>query len=602
MNSIPSFKQSSPKISEIPAPGKGGLNLQDLEFEQTSNQSPDMLNMCYKNGAFGKRYGQQILEELPDQIYKLGFYNSKTIIHAGSNLYEYEKDTNTITQIFNNLPKSAGVFFNFNKNIYYLNKDFLVYDGKEVKKVEPYIPDVVINRTPDGTYADLIDNYNRIGTGFKNTFNPDGVAKTFVLTDKELDEGSTVICEVDGKEVTEFTVDYKEGTVTFATAPAKGQNTVVITAHKTQQEYIDSILTCKYASNYGGNNNSRVFMAGGGNSTLYYSDVFDATYWPESNYLVLGNSETDITGFGEQNDALMVFKTDSMYRVEYYLDNDGVAKFTCLIINPKIGCTAPDSIQLVNNRLTWVSNLYGVCTLVSTVLENEKNVQVISRNINGGFRAKGLLEEENLSECKSVNWNGQYWLSVNDHVYMWDYTLTPYSDTGKPDYDASRLSWYLFDNFKVTDFIVDDVSLLHARDNAIVGLTDDFNDFGEAIKAHYQTPMLTFDRMDYLKNIRKVYVQVRASTPSNYDIKYVTDENPDGFVEVEKINVPARLFDYFSWDAFGWDVFFYAKTFARYSRIKKAQMCSIMFSNNEVNRDLSVSSIRFNYSLVKEVR
>lgn len=602
MNHVPSFNQTSAKLFEIPAPGKGGLNLQDLEFDQTSNQSPDMLNMCYKNGAFGKRYGQEVLMELPDQIYKLGFYNSKTIIHAGSNLYEYEKDTNTLTQIYNNLNKSAGVFFNFNKNIYYLNGDFLVYDGKEVKPVEAYVPDVVINRTPDGTYADLMDNYNRLGSGFKNTFNPDGTSTVFVLTDKELDEDKAVICEVDGKEVTDFTVDYKEGTVTFATAPAKGQNTVVITAHKTQQEYIDSLMKCKYSSNYGGNNNSRVFLAGGGNSTLYYSDVFDATYWPEMNYLVLGNSETDITGFGEQNDALMAFKTDSVYRIDYYLDDDGTAKFTCYIVNPKIGCTAPDSIQLVNNRLTWFSNLYGVCTLVSTVLENEKNVQVISRNVNGGFRAKGLLEEEKLETCKSVNWNGQYWLSVSDHVYMWDYTITPYSDTGKPDYDASRLAWYLFDNFNVTDFIVDDVSLLHARENKLVGLTDEFNDFGEAIEAHYQTPMLGFEKIEYLKNIKKVFIQVRASTPSVYDIKYITDDNPEGYVEQEQINVPARLFDFFSWDAFGWDVFFYAKTFARYSRLKKVQMCSIMLSNNEVNRDLSVSAIRFSYSLVKEVR
>ena len=89
MNHVPSFNQTSAKLFEIPAPGKGGLNLQDLEFDQTSNQSPDMLNMCYKNGAFGKRYGQEVLMELPDQIYKLVFYNSKTIIHAGYNLYEY---------------------------------------------------------------------------------------------------------------------------------------------------------------------------------------------------------------------------------------------------------------------------------------------------------------------------------------------------------------------------------------------------------------------------------------------------------------------------------------------------------------------------------
>lgn len=598
---VPSFRQTSSKSFEIPAPGKGGLNLQDLEFEQTSNQSPDMLNMMYKNGAFGKRYGQEVLKETTEPIFRLGFYNSKTIIHAGDKLYEYEKDTNSIKEIYSGLKKKTGVFFNFNKNIYYLNGDFIVYDGKEVKTVEAYAPDLVINRTPDGTYSDLIENYNRLGSAFKNTFNGDGESTVYVLTDKELDEDSEVTCEVDGESVTAFSVNHKEGKVTFETAPSKGQNNVVITANKTSQEYIDSILNCKYSANYGGNNNSRVFLAGGGNSTLYYSDVFDASYWPEMNYLVLGNSETDITGFGEQNDALMAFKSDSMYRIDYYLNDDGEARFTCYIINPKIGCTAPDSIQLVNNRLTWVSEYYGVCTLVSTVLENEKNVQVISRNINGGFRANGILQEANLDNCKSANWNGQYWLAINDHVYMWDYTISPYSDTGKPDYDALRLSWFLFDGFKVTQFINDDTKLFHARDNKLVGLTDDFNDFGEAINAYYQTPMTAFDKFEYLKNVKEVFIQVRASTSSIYDIRYITDDNPEGYLEKQQINVPARLFDYFNWDGFGWDVFFYAKTFVRYPRLKKIQMCSIKLSNDELNRDLSVSSIKYNYSLVKEV-
>ena len=596
---VPQFAHSSAKMYEIPAPGKGGLNLQDLEYEQTSNQSPDMLNMCYRNGAFGKRFGQEVLVELEFDIIKMAMYGSKVIIHAGHNLYEY--DNGELRQIYFNLNDVPGVFFNFNKNIYYLNGDFICYDGNEVKPVEAYAPDLVINRTPDGTYSDLIENYNRLGSAFKNTFNGDGESTVYVLTDKELDNDSEVTCEVDGEAVTDFTVDYTEGKVTFKKAPTKGQNNVVITAHKTTQKYIDSIVNCIYSSNYGGNNNSRVFLAGSGDATIYYSDVFDATYWPEMNYIVLGNTDSDISGFGEQNDALMVFKPDSMYRIDYTLNNEGEAAFNAFIINPKIGCNAPDSIQLINNRLTWLSNMYGVCTLVSTMLENEKNVQVISRNVNGGFRANGLLQEPELEKAKAVNWNGQYWLSVNDHVYMWDYTITPYSDTGKPDYDASRLAWFLFDNFKVKDFVVDDVSLLHARDKAIVGLTDEYNDFGEAITAYYQTPMLTFGKPEFFKNVRKCFVQVRASTPSKYDIKYITDDNPDGYVEQEQINVPARLFDFFSWDAFGWDVFFYAKTFARYSRLKKIQMCSVKLANDEVNRDLSVSSIRFSYSLVKEV-
>ena len=95
---VPQFAHSSAKMYEIPAPGKGGLNLQDLEYEQTSNQSPDMLNMCYRNGAFGKRFGQEVIAELEFDIIKMAMYGSKVIIHAGHNLYEY--DNGELRQIY----------------------------------------------------------------------------------------------------------------------------------------------------------------------------------------------------------------------------------------------------------------------------------------------------------------------------------------------------------------------------------------------------------------------------------------------------------------------------------------------------------------------
>lgn len=600
MIGVPQFSQTKSKTYDIPAPGRGGLNLEDLEYNLTSNQSPKMLNMMYKNGAFGKRHGQKYLtDDLPDNILKLGYYKGKIVIHAGTKLYTFDGELN---EIYSGLSTKAGVFINFNKNLYYLNGKYVVFDGTTCTEVEAYAPDLVINRTPDGTYSDPVEQYNRLGSTFKNTFNGDGTSTVYVLTEQGLDNNSEVICEVDEEKVTDFTVDYDAGTITFATAPKKGQNNVTITAHKTQQDYIDTILNCTLSSNYGGNNNSRVFIAGGGNSTLYYSYVGDATYWPDQNYFVLGNSETDITGFGEQNDALMVFKPDSMYRMDYYLNDEGEASFTTVIINPKIGCTAPDSIQLVNNRLTWFSDIYGVCTLVSTLIENEKNVQVISRNINGGYRAEGLMADAKHGNIHSANWDGQYWLSVNGHVYMWDYTISPYSDTGKPDYDASRLSWYLFDNFYVNEFLVVDTDLIYAKDNRLVTLNDLCNDFGESIKSIYQTPLLLFGSMDYLKNIKQVFFQVRADTPTRFTIKYITEDNPRGFIEDETVSIYTNIWTGFLWSSFGWTVVNFAKTFMRNCNLKKVNMCAVELSNDEFNRDMSLSSIKFNYQLVKEVK
>ncbi|MFV0551060.1 MAG: hypothetical protein ACK5L6_03935 [Anaerorhabdus sp.] len=602
---IPSKTYSSPKMNvyEIPNPGGGGLNLQDLEFKCLSNQSPSMLNMMRKNGAFGKRWGQMVKHEIVDNIISTGFFDGFTYLHAGTKLLSYNKELNEVKEVYTELTEKPGIFINFNKFLYYLNGEkYIQYDGKECKVVEPYVPDICINRKPDGTYSDLIENYNRIGKGFKNTFNGDAAAKVYVLTDKELDE-TPIKVEIGTKEVTTgFTVDYKEGKVTFTTAPEKGQNNVVITAYKTEQKYIDSIMGCKYSANFGGANNSRLFLAGNGNATYYYSDVFDASYFPESNFAILGNGENDITGFGDQYSVLIIFKATETYGITYYLDNEQKGRFASSVINAHMGCDVPKSIQLLDNKLTWMNTIYGVCTMVSTALEDERNIQLVSRNINGGYRKSGLLQEANLSKAETVVYQGKYIISVNNNAYVWDFLNTPYVFNKNPDQDALVIAWYLWNNFGCKNFVIDDKDLFYTKDNKIVTIQELHNDFGEAIESYYQTPYMQFGSYEMLKTVKNMYVEVRGDTPSRIKVKYITEENPQGEEESEDIAVYTRLWKNFSWRTFGWTVITVAKTFARKCSIKKVQMLSVLFSNNETNTDMSISGIKFKYTIVKAIK
>lgn len=597
------YKSPSYQEFELKNPGGGGLNLEDLEFNILSSQSQHMLNMMYKNGAFGKRWGQKLQIDIQDEIISTGFYNGLTIIHAGEKLYSYDKVTNELKIVFESMTTNKGIFINFNKSLYYLNGKYIVYDGKEVKEVEPYIPDICINRKPDGTYSDLIENYNRIGTAFKNTFNGDAVAKDYILTDKELDEKAIKV-EIGGKEIetTKYTVNYKDGKITFTTAPEKGQNNVVITAHKTEQKYIDSILGCKYSANFGGANNSRLFLAGNGNATYYYSDVFDASYFPESNYATLGNGEVDITGFGDQYSVLIVFKASETYGITYYLDKDDKGKFASTTINAHMGCDVQQSIQLLDNKLTWINTLYGVCTMVSTALEDERNIQVISRNINGGNRNNGLLNEKNLKDAQTIVYKGKYIISVNGNAYVWDFLNTPYTYNKSPDKDALVIAWFLWNNFYCENFIIADEDLFYSRKNNLCTIQETPNDFGDAINSYYQTPFIQFGNYNMLKTIKYMYVAVRGDTPSRIKVKYITEENPVGEEDSEDIAVYTSLWDTFKWDTFGWDIISVVKTFARKCSIKKVQMLSVLFSNSQVDTDMSISAIKFKYQVVKAIK
>jgi hypothetical protein len=437
-----------------------------------------------------------------------------------------------------------------------------------------------------------------MGSAFKNTFHGDGTSTVYKLTDKKLDS-TTPIVEVEGETVTGFTFDATKGTVTFTTAPVKGTNNVVITAYKTVKE---ERFTAKYFQAYGGNNNSRMFYGGCGNGRIYYSDVFDATYVPYNNYFQVGNDENDVIGFGEQYDTLIVFKPREIYALDYYIDNNDKGAFQMKLVNGEIGCDAPKSIQLINNQLVWLSSTNGVCTLVSTEIEDERNVRIISRNIEGGYHYNGLMQEANLTEAVSADYDNKYMLAVNGKVYVWDYLMTPYANTGKLDKDAKRLAWFIFDNMNVDFFIKAKDGLYYTHENNIVKMVENLNDFGQPINAYYQTPFFQFGAVPYLKTVKNIYVQTLADDAVQIDMTYFTEETPNGEKEPEPIRVYDRLWDRFKWNTFGWQFTNIANTFRRKCSLKKIQMCSVLFENNEVDKDMSISYIGFQYMIVKNIK
>ena len=616
--SEPTFNATKYEELSIKAPGFGGLNLEDLPYNLLINQSPNMVNMMISNGSFGKRYGQSYYCDpfvdslggsISGNILSLGIFNSLIFVHIGTKIYTVSGNVLTDTGV--TVTAVVGSFFAFNKMLYFMNgHEYLEYNGTSLHTVTPYVPDICINRKPDGSYADLVENFNRLGNAFKNTFNGDGTSTVYKLNQVNLDTtipivqvGTTVLA------TTEYTVDYVNGSITFTTAPVAGTNNVVITAYKTEQEYIDSIVKCKYHSAFGGNNNSRLFIAGNGNSTLFYSDVFDATYFPESQYMTLGGQVGDITGFGEQYSTLVVFKANEVYGITYTYNTgssttttDDKPVFSAYTINSRMGCDVPFSIQLIDNKLTWLHTVNGACVMVSTTIKDERNIQSISRNINGGTINQGLLTETNLKAATSIYYDGKYWIFINSKAYIWDVQNSPYSFTGYPDKDALKLSWFIFDSFKVDCAIIDQDDLIYAKDSRLCTLNNSFEDFGLKIEAHYQTPMMNFGLIDYLKTIKRMYVSVRADTATRIITTYKTEDNMDGEVDDEQIIIPGHLWNQFAYTTFGWTQINFSKTFAKRISIKKVQMLGVLFFNDTPFSDLSISALKFSWLPVKKVR
>lgn len=649
LQQMPTFKATSDKILEITNPFIGGINLKDIEYEQDITQSPYMMNMMYRNGSLGKRYGQDLLlnKDFESEVLTTIYFNDKIIAHVGTKIYTIDVDTNTITDIGVTIPNKKGLFCKYSQNLYYLC-DTKIYEYKPKNsdytwgEIDAYVPEVLINCDPVGPNSngnsDTVDDYNIIGLKFKEIYHGDGTSTDYYIygdDDNIINWDVTPTIEVDGSVTTAFTVDKTNKKITFTTAPSKGNLNVEITLtlkESAMSEDRTRILNSKYYVAFGGNNNASLFLAGGGNSRLYYSNAYDATYFPENNWMALGNSEKDITGFGLQYNVLIVFKPAEMFSVYSYTQTSsntiveedyGMEAFKAMLVNARIGCDAPNSIQLINNQLTWYNSVEGVCTLVSTSIADERNVRAISRNIDrsNNMGLKGILDlNEDLESIQSADFDSKYFLifPTTGYCFMWDYEQSPFYYTSSKVTDTRTLTWFLFDHFNVKEFVkvkrsLYYISTLSKFNKNLVHINEtlldlDFDGDGEEdmIKAYCMTSFMQFGATSYLKNIRNLYVQCRGDVSSDIDIYYYTEESSEPEKESESISTGGKgtLWDNFTWDNFEWKINSWGETFRRRCGLKKVQRVAFLFTNpsNKLKSNISITYLGMDYQLVRQVK
>ena len=78
-------------LREVTLPAlNGGINTRDPETGIADNQSPDMLNLWYKDMALCKRPGQMLMTALKDVRRISEPYNGSFAVHAGDRLYRWD--------------------------------------------------------------------------------------------------------------------------------------------------------------------------------------------------------------------------------------------------------------------------------------------------------------------------------------------------------------------------------------------------------------------------------------------------------------------------------------------------------------------------------
>lgn len=536
LNSLP----SPPKEYVVEFPRlDGGLNTWELDYRLAADESPEMKNLWWQDGALCCRDGQVMLTAVNNlgkgySAYERLFWGNG-FFHIGSKLYrapltdpDAASGSLALTELLINVPENRGAWFEYDGHLYYKNKGGyfrIVYDGKggfTAGGVPVYSPIILINAEPKTAAGDQYQPENRLCAQKTVWYSAEEGVKEYHLPVQNVESIDKVI--VDGAETTAYTADLAAGTVTFETEPKHHSpvvaNTVRITYTKSNPEAYNSIMDCPYAEVYGGNTNLCVVVGGcDAQPNAYFwcgnHTAMDAGYFPMTQYNLAGPASERITGFGKQQNMLVIFKEHSVGRAALSTQTMETGRVLLTMdyaaINSRIGCDLPYTIQLVGNNLCFCNREQGVHRISDSSAAYENNIVAMSRKVDNSL----LPLVRDAASVTSFDDGDRYWVVADGEVYAWDYSLSKVSDP----------SWFYFDNIRAAAFIISDAGVHYhlGPEGGVTILRRTFADYSQAIEKKYRFATQSMGGYDRLKTVTGVLFSVRGDRDTDMEIEYITD-------------------------------------------------------------------------------
>ena len=425
--------------------------------------------------------------------------------------------------------------------------EFLSYDGKSIVNVREnaYVPTILISRNPTGG-GTVYESVNLIGKKRIEAFLGDDTNKTYQLSANNIESVDKVeVMNSDGTFVeytkvetnpsaTEYTVDLAAGKVTFNEAkkpPVKGMDNAKITYTKDVKGYEDRVTNCTIANLYGVGGENRVFISGNPEykSRDWYSQIYDASYWPDLNYSVVGSEETAIMGYAKLGKYQLIIKEESQQYSTIYkrygsIDTSGEAIFTLEAGVSGTGAISKYSFSnLIDEPLFLTrSGIYAIATINILADNTVRNRSYYIDN--------KLRKEEGLENAISCEWNGYYILCLNNVAYILDSKQIA-SNGRRSDIDYSYECYY-WTNIPAKCLLpMGNELYFGTADGKICKFNTDtlekekYNDDGVAIRAYWATKN-DDDGATYLyKTLQKKggFVTLKPMTRSSAKVYVVAD-------------------------------------------------------------------------------
>lgn len=460
-------------------------------------RSPDALNVWrdYKEtDSIRTRPALAKASDFADTVYGIFFFKAgdteMMLVHCGTELYKVVGGTKTLLYSGLNRAKSSCFIY----ESYWYFKDglhYLRYDGSTIKEVEGYVPTTSIGRKPGGG-GTKHEDINLLTGKRKNTFLADGTSRAYSLDAQNIDKDFPPTVKVNDAVVTNYTVDYAAGKITFTTAPTKpstdGQDNVSIEFKKDVSGYRDKINKCTLLQVF----DNRVFFSGNDEfpNMIWHCSLSDPTYCSDLDYYNEGLDSAKVKGLVAGNNVLWVFKEPSQANTTVFYHTP--------TIDSEYGKIYPSTHSSISTGCVGKALNFND----DIIFFSERGMEGISGDITTeqflGHRStmvdRKLLTETNYKDMVLEEWEGYLIVFIDNKAYLAD-SRAIFENENHTEYE-----WFYWSLDKsVTCAKVNDGVLYIGTNDGVYTFTD--NESG--VESYWTTPLDKFKSPNLLKTTNK---------------------------------------------------------------------------------------------------
>lgn len=504
-----------------------GLNENpDGDISLKMGEAAEMRNFrITKEGHLQKRPGYKTVVDLGAEC--KGLWNGNvggteyTLAAAGGKVYKLDVSAGTKTELGAVAADVRVFFFPYGGKVYILDgSEYRSWDGTTYTTVSGYVP-CVYTATPPAGGGTAYEPVNKLTAKKSQQFSADGTATVYQLAETGIASVDKVT--VNGVETAAYTVDLTTGKVTFTTAPATGINNVQIWWTGSANDRA-KITGMRFAEQYNGTTDNRVFLYGDGSNEAVYSGIDvngkpTAEYFPDLNVMAVGDSNTPITGMCRQFSRLIVFKSTSTFSIAYapitLTDGTVTAGFYVTPANRNIGNEAPGQIRLITNYpfslhgggvYQWKNGSNGLTS-------DERQAKRISQ------RVENTLSGFKFSECITFEneYKQDYYIVWGDRAVLYNYT----SDT-----------WFVYSAFPATAFVmVGNEMYIGTASGKFCHVSRDYkSDDGAAIDCYWRSGSIDFQREWQRKFSTTIWISIKPESNARVTVTAQSDRK-SGYLE-----------------------------------------------------------------------